>query len=340
MGRRVTRIVGRATATLGACVCLVGLAACQVDGEAVSSGTEATRPAAGASAAGRPAVVATAWPIEWLARRLAGDLVELRCLLPAGLSGEGFQPTAEQIVELGEADLILAQGAGYEAWMSTASLPQSRVVVTSAGLDLIEIETETHSHGRAGEHSHGGADPYTWGDPALLRAQAEAVREALATIGVPSDRLAAAAAELDTELAALADELRGLGESLEGWRALSAQGHHRYLARALGIDLRTLERQADGSLSSHEARHLEEWLDGAPGALALWDDDPGEMLSLLPTALHHVVLDSPLSGPGKGGGAATYDYAQRFRANLERLARAVGRAEKDPGAGATTTDSD
>lgn len=283
-------------------------------------------------AAPRPVVVTTAWPLEWLAERLAGDTIELQAIGwrrdPDGASWTRSEPSAEQIVELVEADLILAQGAGYEDWMATASLPASRLVVTSEGLDLIEREGQTHSHGETGEHSHREIDAYTWGDPSLFQKQAATVQQALERIGVPADALAPSSETLAAELGELSVEIERLRQRLEGWKLISLTdpdpgaptSANRYLARALGLPLQELEVGADGVLSDHDLHHLEDWLEGSTGALALWPTDPGERAAPLPRSVRSIVVDS-LAGPRAS------DYFSRYEANLRTIEAATALSE-------------
>ena len=51
-----------------------------------------------------------------------------------------WRPTPDQIAGLAGVDLILAHGAGYEAWVATA-LPEERLVLTAAAQANIQSET-------------------------------------------------------------------------------------------------------------------------------------------------------------------------------------------------------
>jgi zinc transport system substrate-binding protein len=83
------------------------------------------------------------------------------------------------------ADLILLNGASYEPWLTSVSLPESQLVDTSAGFKdkLIGLEERvTHSHGPEGKHEHAGTAFTTWLDLTLAVEQARSVKDALARL--------------------------------------------------------------------------------------------------------------------------------------------------------------
>ncbi len=164
----------------------------------------APSPEAQGSADHQPVVRSLSWPVSWLVERLAGDLVDHRCVLPAGEDAATWQPPGDLVAELARADLIVANGAGFEAWTATASLPASRLVDASRGIDLIERQARTHRHGPGGEHTHGAVDPHTFLDPGLLALEAVSVAAGL-------ERVGADGATLDQRLAAVQADLRTLG---------------------------------------------------------------------------------------------------------------------------------
>ena len=93
------------------------------------------------------------------------------------------QPDEAAIAAFQGADLILMNGATYSKWADKITLPESKVVDTSAvfAVSLIQVnETSTHSHGPGGEHSHSGTAFTTWIDLTQAVQQAEAVKTALA----------------------------------------------------------------------------------------------------------------------------------------------------------------
>ncbi|GAA4722174.1 metal ABC transporter substrate-binding protein [Brevibacillus fulvus] len=129
------------------------------------------------------------YPLQYVAERIGGDLVEVKNIVPTGVEPHDFEPTAKDIVDITNADLFVYNGSGFEAWAEKAieGLDQAKITVVKAtdGLELLpageehgEEHEETHEHGTE-DHGHGEFDPHVWLDPTLLKAEAEKVKDAL-----------------------------------------------------------------------------------------------------------------------------------------------------------------
>lgn len=151
-------------------------------------------------------VYTTFYPTAYFAARIAGDRAEVVCPVPPDADPIFWQPTREQIARFQSADMIIINGAGYEKWISTASLPESRVVDSCRSLPdpLITFESVTHNHGSGGAHTHQGVDGHTWMDPMTAIAQAAEISAALSR-SRPAD-----AAVFASGFAALEKDLRSL----------------------------------------------------------------------------------------------------------------------------------
>ena len=49
-----------------------------------------------------------------MARNVAGDAADVASLIPLGANPHAFTPSAQDVVTLSNADLVLVVGAGYE----------------------------------------------------------------------------------------------------------------------------------------------------------------------------------------------------------------------------------
>ncbi len=248
-----------------------------------------------------PVIVATSFPACYLADRLTDEAV--RCILPPGADPQTWQPDGALIASLAEADLIITSGAGYEAWMATAALPESRVVDLSAGVEPIILPTTTHSHGLGGEHSHAGIDPHMWLDPLSYRQEAETLAAALRRAGVTVVGLDGLLADLDALHA-------GYAERLGDPRLPALVASHpaySYLARRHGLSIPSLDLDP---LTPPEPPP-----EVAAGAVLLWETPPAEAVMAAVSA-RQIVLD-PLEQPPPGG---AYDYVAQSQANIARIA--------------------
>lgn len=197
-------------------VAAVTLSACggTDDGQgstAVDAGA-ATDDAASAPA-GEPAlqVAAGFYPLEFLVREVGGERVETVGLTPPGAEAHDLELTADSLVTLTDADLLVYletfQPAVDDAVASRSG--PSLDLGSVATREYAEGEGDSHDHGgeedhahegeethadehahedehahdetHAGEdeHAHGATDPHFWTDPTVMAQAAEVVREAL-----------------------------------------------------------------------------------------------------------------------------------------------------------------
>jgi ABC-type Zn uptake system ZnuABC Zn-binding protein ZnuA len=152
--------------------------------------------ASSARPAGPLRIVASTTTLASIARGAAGAAPEIRSLVPIGVSPEDFQPSPDTIAALRDADVLVENGAGHEAWLAStirnAGNPALRVVVCTDGLPVVD------------------ANPHLWMDPELARAYAGKIRAALvAADPARAGAYRAAAAAYDRQLAALTVRTRG-----------------------------------------------------------------------------------------------------------------------------------
>lgn len=110
-------------------------------------------------------VVATFYPLHFLASRIAGTDVTTATLVPPGVEPHDWEPAPGDAVRVAEAKLVLAQGAGLEPWLDG--------LLRNAGAAGTVVSTTQNVTLR-------GEDPHTWLDPVLFAQQARAVEDALA----------------------------------------------------------------------------------------------------------------------------------------------------------------
>lgn len=107
-------------------------------------------------------VTVTIEPQRYFAEKIAGDKFKINCVVPAGQSPETYDPTPQQMIQVGKSMAYLRIGPiGFEqAWMDklTTNAPHLKVFDTSKGIDPI-YETG-HSHGD--HHHEGGIEPHIW----------------------------------------------------------------------------------------------------------------------------------------------------------------------------------
>lgn len=120
-------------------------------------------------------------PQRYFAEQIAGDRLQIHCVVPAGQSPETYDPTPQQMVDIGESEGYLRIGhIGFElAWMEAIAKnnPDLPIFDLSQGMNLLKGEEEEEHHHEEGEHDHeagehheedghhhhhGGIDPHLW----------------------------------------------------------------------------------------------------------------------------------------------------------------------------------
>lgn len=144
------------------------------------------------------------YPMYEFTRQVAGELAEVENLVPAGMEPHDWEPTPQDMAAITEADVLVYNGAGMEAWvdqvLESATGKGLIAIEASHGIGMMEgsheheheegehaHEESEHTH-EEGEHAHeedehaheedehaheehshdhGGLDPHVWLSPAL-----------------------------------------------------------------------------------------------------------------------------------------------------------------------------
>ena len=139
----------------------------------------------------RLSIVATTNILADVVRQIAGQGVEVRSLIPAGVDPHTFEPTPADVRALSEADLIFVNGLGLEAFVADMlRLAGAAPVIVSASEDIlpltldeaggaVEAPAVTPGNQAAAEGSHSGVDPHVWLDPHNVVAWTTTIETAL-----------------------------------------------------------------------------------------------------------------------------------------------------------------
>jgi zinc/manganese transport system substrate-binding protein len=117
-----------------------------------------------AQAADAPAVkaVATFSILGDLVRQVGGERVQVSVLVAPGGDAHVFQPKPTDAKTVGAAQVVFANGLGFEGWMGRLlkSANQKKApVIVSEGIQPQKGEAEEHGHGG---HAHEATDPHAW----------------------------------------------------------------------------------------------------------------------------------------------------------------------------------
>ncbi|SLN04726.1 ABC metal ion transporter, substrate-binding protein [Brachybacterium faecium] len=178
----------------------------------------------------RPLVLTTFTVLADIAQNVAGDHLEVASLTKAGAEIHGYEPTPRDIAAASEADLVLDNGLGLEAWFAqfVDSVDVPRVVV-SEGVEVMDI---------TGDVDAGKPNPHAWMSPLNVQVYVENMVEAFSQLDPEhAEDYAAQGAEYTAQLQEVHDDLVAELETVpEEQRSLvTCEGAFSYLARDVGL---------------------------------------------------------------------------------------------------------
>jgi zinc transport system substrate-binding protein len=228
----------------------------------------------------RPEVYVVNYPLEYMAKRIGGNEVEVIFPLPKDIDPAFWQATSRVIAGFQKADLILINGASYSKWLPTVSLPESKQVDTSEGFSdhFIEMEESfVHQHGPAGEHSHVGTAFTTWLDFEQARLQAFAIKEGFKKL-VPSKGglFEENYKQLANELNELDDGFKAAGKKLAGQPLVFSHPIYQYFSRRYGLNAKSVIWEPGVLPDEESIVELEELLADHAARYLIWEDEPLE----------------------------------------------------------------
>lgn len=232
-------------------------------------------------AADRIVVEAVNYPLAYFAERIATDAFDVQYRIDPEGDPAFWKPGAEDIVAFQQADVILLNGATYEKWMQTATLPRSIMVDTSKGFSekYLKVEGGAHKHGDGDVHSHAGTAFTTWLDFDQAEEQAKAIAEKFKQLAPGEKKV------IGSNFDALKSDLRDLNSAMKkfgkkwGDQPLAASHPiYQYMARAYKIDITALEWEPEMKFTPEAKHDLEHLLAKHPAKWMIWEGKPTQEL--------------------------------------------------------------
>jgi zinc/manganese transport system substrate-binding protein len=271
-------------------------------------------------------VVATFSILGDLVRQVGGERVAVQTLVGPGADAHVFQPAPTHARQVGQAQLVVSNGLGYEGWMPR--LLQSTgykgpQVVATQGIKPIKGDKD-HGH----DHDHGHADPHAW----------QSVPNAIVYVKNIGDGLCAAdaagCAAYRAGAARTTDELKKLDADIRtAWAPIPLPerkvitSHAAYAYYGQAYDVRFLSPQGVSTESEASAKGVAQLVRQIrrDGIRALFIENVSD-----PRLIQQIARETGLKPAGRlfsdsltlaGGGAPT--YVDMMRANTQALVRAV-----------------
>ncbi|MBQ8204263.1 MAG: zinc ABC transporter substrate-binding protein [Alistipes sp.] len=107
-------------------------------------------------------------PLKMLAEEITCGDFPVEVLVPEGASPETYDPTARQLTEASQAQLLLSTGLiTFEQSLVDRIANKERIVDLSSGITLLAGSC-THNHSHSHMHHTHGIDPHIWTSPRAL----------------------------------------------------------------------------------------------------------------------------------------------------------------------------
>lgn len=216
-----------------------------------TSGTSASSASASSSSGEEKklSVYTSFYAMEDFTEKIGGDKITVTNLVPSGTEPHDWEPQANDIAGLEQADVLIYNGAGMEHWISDVleSLQNKKLVAVEAskGISLLEGVDEHEDEKSEASHSEeeeSSTDPHVWLDPENAKKEMKTIQDAL----VQADPANKETYEANyTKYAAQADELdsefRQMADSLKNKDLIVAHQAFGYLCKAYGLNQVAIE---------------------------------------------------------------------------------------------------
>lgn len=187
-------------------------------------------------------VVASLYPVAFLAEQIGGDLVSVKTVVPPGVEPHDFDPSLRDVADMYRSELVIVNGAGVDRWAERleGDLAEKgvRVVVLARPPDLMDVARGDDSDAQEA----GAKDPHFWLDPIAYRKSASAILQAL----IDADPRHASVYRMnfgrfEREIAILDAHFRTLsGDQCRLDTVIVSHNAFSYLARRYGFDARSI----------------------------------------------------------------------------------------------------
>ena len=122
-----------------ALVCSLMLTGCQSDG----GSKEGLNPVRENKTEGKLQVVTTIFPYYDFVRQVAGEYADVTMIVPAGMDTHSFEPTAEDMVTIGKADVLIYNGGELEGWVpQVIEAAGNEKLFVDAMIDYVDMDGE------------------------------------------------------------------------------------------------------------------------------------------------------------------------------------------------------
>lgn len=143
-------------------------------------------------------VAASMYPLQEFVDVVGGDAVTKLDIYPAGADSHEFEPSAQDVAAIYQADIFFYHGAQLDAWAEDLApeLEKDKVkTVEMTSYFILHSVEETEHEEEEQEEEHGEFDPHIWLDPVLVQQEIGIIRDTLSELDPENSFLYATNAE-------------------------------------------------------------------------------------------------------------------------------------------------
>ena len=303
----------------------------------------------GAPADDRPTVVVTTNILGDVVENLVGDELRVVTIMAVGSDPHEFQASAQQVAQIGAADGLIVNGAGFEEGLldviESAAGDGVPVFEAIGAIETIAFDDGSHDEHGADEHDdedededghidegeHQGVDPHFFTDPARMALAADGIVAFLiANVdGVDATALKTNAASYIAQLEALDAEVEGLLVAIPSDRRVLVTNHEvfGYFADRYGFEVAGTIIPGGSTADGADARALAELAElieheGVPAIFADTSSS-GELAATLADEVGDIGVVELFSESLGSDGSDGATYLDMVRTNATRIANAL-----------------
>ena len=200
----------------------------------------------------KPSITVSIFPLKEFAEEIAGDKVDINCLVPNNMEPHDYEPKTKDFEKLINSDAFIYNGLGLEEWVEKVNevIKNEDVLIvdSSKNVDSITIEDENHEeeHNHDNEeehdHEHGAIDPHSWLSLKEAQVQSEAIKDTLIEID-PENKAYYEQNynEFKQKLDDLYNKYNEKFQTLQNKNFITGHAAFGYLCRDLGLEQKSVE---------------------------------------------------------------------------------------------------
>lgn len=297
----------------------------------------------GGGADATPTVAVTTTVLGDVVANLTGGPAEVEVIMPVNADPHEFQPSARQAATIRGADLVVANGGGFEEGLEdTLRGAEDDGVVVFEAIDhvapLPADDEGDHAGGDADadrdagdDRGHRGTDPHVFTDPARMATVVEALADVLAdeVPALDTDELRDRTAAYVADLRALDAEIEEILAPVPAERRKLVTNHDvfTYFADRYDFEIVGAVIPSTGTQAAPSAAQINDLaaLVAAEGMPAVFADtsSPDALAGTLAAEVGEVAVVQLFSESLGGQGSGADTYAGMVRTNATRIAEAL-----------------